>query len=1718
MGYLSTVPPGVSIIQTRPCHIHMIKTLAKCFPACLAAVILLGGSRALALSDSLSLTVTNSWTKQPVVFNLQRYNLRATNYSVRIYTDATTYTLLPTNQIPEVTTYRGRIATDPGAMVIGTFGIDGKFYYQVHYGCRWQGSTSEYDPYDTTNRLSWGGMGAYVATTNIPSLGYVTNYAVVPTNLPQHITWSVANYPTNYPASFGGPPYLNVLKQVPVQRARLVLDSDYARFFSNLAGNNVNTAILMQESRINDVDYEQARDLGLCYQIACVCVRTTVQLPYTTTTGDLSEEQAFWSPDPGYSHGVATNGWFDMVHGSVNVADAGGWAYDPGDFSVMDPSWSGYASGHEMGHNWGQNHYTSTHDYTGDNFWHVAMDGSGLGYSTLDANIAQGLRRNNAKGGIEWVQYNYQLAPHATPDLATTKTNQPVSVNVLQNDYIANSNALTIVSFETNTAAGGTVTNLGGGILKYTPPTGFTGYDLFHYYVGEAGGLKSLTAAKVLVTSDSSPLLGEWPFNDTTGTGVSETTGNGTAATLFGSANFGTGSVPGVSGSTALHFDGAGYARFKGTWFDSYNTNLSISLWCKPDATPSSEQMLLMKGSLDANNSPGLRLGMTGSSFFFTGCTVGGQSSFSVTAAVVPQAGVWYHLVGEIDRTSGLIRLYVNGVEYTTTSNTRTIPAGEYIAADNWPVLGMANDGNGNKSWLVGTIDDLRLYTKALSLTEVQSIYSGAGLLPAGGPNPAVGTINVIFQPLLTWQPGTTNNFQYKVYLGTNAANVAIATTGSNEYLGQVSSATFTPAAALATNTTYYWRVDEVYGTNIVAGAVWNFTTAPDSIHGGLKLYLSLDARDTSATTTYDRAGAPYHDGTLYSSPTQAVGQVYESLGFNGSSTYVQTPALSMSTSNATFLAWVNLTGNQASYTGIIMCKGGSTYSGMMFPSANRLGYQWNDDTATWTYNSGPQVPTNQWVLAAISITNNRAIFYVGLTNGVITTSTNNYTHIFQAFDAPLDVGQDPFGGRWFRGLIDEVCVWNRALSAGEVGQILTNGINGLSFAGARLAPNTNTFTWVGNSDAFWTNSLNWATNATPGAANTVYFNDSANNTSTQTGTNLSVAGINITGGLRAVGIYGTNALTLGSGGIQLTNTAANLTLGVPVVLGTAQTWSSVPGTSLTLTNKLSGTGNPVLTLAGGGTFNLNNNVAAASYGGAVMVNSGTLNLPYGWNTPSVTGNVSVGTNGTLIFNSHPYSYGTDNYTTNAGTITVNGDNHLSNLELRGGQISGTGDLRVGDIWGYSTGGHWAARSNSVTATINVGYLALYNTSVTFTVENGAAEPDLLISSPMKDGGNGAASFTKTGLGSLTLTQPNLYTGNTTNSQGTLNLSGPDNILPLSTGLYLATNTVLNLNGINQTVARLNGGGNVNLGNGSFTDLDAATNIFGGIFTGTPVGANVTDYQTAPPGGIALAGTGKLTLTNVQAYAGDTWISTGTLALSGMGSLASSSNLVVAGGATLDASARTDGTLRLAAGQTLTGFGTVLGKVAVTNGAIIAPGGTAIGTLTLNSLLNLTGGQAWLAIGKTGGTIANDAVTGVTSLTYGGTLVVTNIGTDTLAAGDSFKLFGALAYNGVFTNFNLPTLGTNLQWNTSQLTANGTLTVIALAPPSLTATVTGSASFSLTLGGNSGQTYRVLTTTNLALPLASWTVVTTGTFGAVPANYNVSTATNQTGFYRIVSP
>ena len=88
-----------------------------------------------------------------------------------------------------------------------------------------------------------------------------------------------------------------------------------------------------------------------------------------------------------------------------------------------------------------------------------------------------------------------------------------------------------------------------------------------------------------------------------------------------------------------------------------------------------------------------------------------------------------------------------------------------------------------------------------------------------------------------------------------------------------------------------------------------------------------------------------------------------------------------------------------------------------------------------------------------------------------------------------------------------------------------------------------------------------------------------------------------------------------------------------------------------------------------------------------------------------------------------------------------------------------------------------------------------------------------------------------------------------------------------------------------------------------------------------------------------------------------------------------------------------------------------------------------------------------------------DLVQGVTTLTYGGTLTVTNLA-GTLASGQAFKLFNATTYSGSFSTFNLPSLGPSLGWNTSTLATNGTISVIVTG----TATVVTPASANWTAG------------------------------------------------------
>jgi autotransporter-associated beta strand protein len=201
-------------------------------------------------------------------------------------------------------------------------------------------------------------------------------------------------------------------------------------------------------------------------------------------------------------------------------------------------------------------------------------------------------------------------------------------------------------------------------------------------------------------------------------------------------------------------------------------------------------------------------------------------------------------------------------------------------------------------------------------------------------------------------------------------------------------------------------------------------------------------------------------------------------------------------------------------------------------------------------------------------------------------------------------------------------------------------------------------------------------------------------------------------------------------------------------------------------------------------------------------------------------------------------------------------------------------------------------------------------------------------------------------------------------------------------------------------------------------------------------------------GGLIKRGSGRLTLNGMGAYSGDTVIAEGALALGTTGWIANSSRIVLSNNATLDVSARVDGTHTLSSGRKLLGNGTVFGSVIAGSGATVSPG-FSIGTLVITNALTFQPGSTNVmelhAASQT-----NDLITGLDHLQYGGMLVVTNVA-GTLAAGAVFKLFEAAQYQGTFSSLSLPPLDENLLW-TNRLSADGTIAVLAKnvpVPPSI---------------------------------------------------------------------
>ncbi|EAM1506878.1 fibronectin-binding autotransporter adhesin ShdA [Salmonella enterica] len=396
----------------------------------------------------------------------------------------------------------------------------------------------------------------------------------------------------------------------------------------------------------------------------------------------------------------------------------------------------------------------------------------------------------------------------------------------------------------------------------------------------------------------------------------------------------------------------------------------------------------------------------------------------------------------------------------------------------------------------------------------------------------------------------------------------------------------------------------------------------------------------------------------------------------------------------------------------------------------------------------------------------------------------------------------------------------------------------------------------------------------------------------------------------------------------------------------------------------------------------------------------------------------------------------------NSGVLKV-GEGELENTLFGSGSLvkTGTGELTLSSDNTYSGGTTISGGTLTADHADSLGSGDIDNSGV-LQVGEGELENTL----------SGSGSLVKTGTGELTLNGDNDYSGGTTIDDGVLIADNADS---LGTGA-VANNGVLQV-GEGELKNTLSGTGSlVKIGTGELTlngdnDYSGGTTIDDGVLiadnadslgTGAvanngvlQVGEGELENTLSGTGSLVKTGTGELTLSGDNSYSGGTTISDGTLIADhadslGTGAIANSGVLKVGEGELENTLSGSGSLVKTGTGElTLSGDNnTYSGDTTIADGTLIAANVNALGsgnidnsgTLMLDAngafeLANVTthtGATTALAAGSTldagqliqenGSTLSidlgaatDDAVITADSVTLGGTLNVTGIGSVT---------------------------------------------------------------------------------------------------------------------------
>jgi len=184
-----------------------------------------------------------------------------------------------------------------------------------------------------------------------------------------------------------------------------------------------------------------------------------------------------------------------------------------------------------------------------------------------------------------------------------------------------------------------------------------------------------------------------------------------------------------INGSTRREVD---YGTTNALQFDSAGTNgvraFTVSVWVRPASTNTFQSVaarIIAGGAFQ-----GVDIRTAGDDYRPQILLGGGNNSnrfraWRLAASLV--IGQWQHLVFTVDSVSEQVRIYVNGVEQSTTTTTGSAGfafADDFTTSTAPFLIGAraANTSGGRTLLLNGTLDDFRFYGRALSPQEIAAL------------------------------------------------------------------------------------------------------------------------------------------------------------------------------------------------------------------------------------------------------------------------------------------------------------------------------------------------------------------------------------------------------------------------------------------------------------------------------------------------------------------------------------------------------------------------------------------------------------------------------------------------------------------------------------------------------------------------------------------------------------------------------------------------------------------------------------------------------------------------------------------------------------------------------------------------------------------------------------------------------------------------------------